>query len=306
MARHYEWILRDYQDNIMISVKLGALYLKMKAYDQAIVVYQRALQYDPNNLYLLEALASSYLMIKDYPSALKTFETIIRLKPDDRIVHHRIASLALQLSDYEKALYHYHFIESSSENQSDVQRGIGFSLYQLKRPQEAVSYLEKAARLNDKDVLSMTLLAGIFQDQKDFERSDEYFEKVLRADPENDLILNNYSYSLADRGVHLDKALKMIRRVMEKSPDNSHYLDTYGWVLFRLGRYDQALRYIQKSYDLDSSSWEVAMHLGDIYEQLNQTVKALHYFERALHSGGNQEILKPKIEKLMKERQNEK
>lgn len=306
MARHYEFILRDHQDNIILSAKLGALYLKMKEYNRAVTVYEQALQFDPNNLYLLEALASTHLIKKDYKAALGVYDIIARLKPSDRIVNHRIASLALQLGEYEKSLKHFRMIESAADNQFDVHRGIGFSLYQLKQPAEAVPYLEKAAQLNDKDVLSMSLLSGIFQDRKDFEKSDYYFEKILRLEPDNDLILNNYSYSLADRGVQLDKALTMIRRAMEKSQENPHYLDTHGWVLYQMKQYDQASRYIKRSYDLDSSSWEVTMHMGDVHEKLVQPGKALYYFERALTMNGNADILKPKIEKLRKETRNDK
>lgn len=305
MARHYEIILKEHQDQIVVSVKLGALYLKLKDYDRAIGVYRKALQYDPNNLYILEALASSYLMKQDYAQSLEVFGEILALKPDDRLVHHRIASLALQLADYEKSLRHYRIIENESRNQHDVQRGIGFALYQLKRASESVPYFEKAVQLNERDVLSLTLLAGILQDQKEFDRSDMYFEKVLRLEPENDMVLNNYSYSLAERGVHLEKALKMIKRVMTRAPDNSHYLDTYGWILFRLGQYEQALYYIRKSYETDSTSWEVALHMGETHEQLKNPVKALYYYERAFELNSGNEALKQKIENLRKERRDD-
>ncbi len=305
MARHYEIILKEHQDQIMASVKLGALYLKLKDYSRAIDVYRKALQYDPNNLYILEALASSYIIKQDYAQSLKVFEEILSLKPDDRLVHHRIASLALQLGDYEKSLRHYRIIENESRNQHDVQRGIGFALYQLKRASESVPFFEKAAQLNERDVLSLTLLAAILQDKKEFERSDMYFEKALRIEPENDMILNNYSYSLAERGVQLEKALKMIKRVMTRSPDNSHYLDTYGWVLYRLGQYEQALYYIRKSYEIDSTSWEVTLHMGEAHEKLNNPGKALYYYERAHAQNGSNEAIKQKIETLRKDRRND-
>lgn len=306
MAHHYEIILRDHQDNIMVSVKLGSLYLKLKAYDQAEEVYHKALLYDPNNLYLLEAMASAQLAKKDYLSALATYEGILRMKPGDRIVHHRIASLALQTADYEKSLKHYRMIEKESGDQYDVQRGIGFALYQLKKIQESVPYFEKAVMLYDKDVLSMTLLAGIFQDRGDFTRSDHYFDKVLAVEPDNDLILNNFSYSLADRGVQLEKAQKMIRRALDKSPDNPHYLDTQGWIFFQQRQYDPALKYIKCSYDLDSTNWEVSEHMGDVHEKTGQTEKALRYFQRALELGGTADRIKSKIEKLLKEYPDEK
>lgn len=302
MARHYEAILNQFQDQTAVSVKLGAVYLKMKAYDRAAAVYEKALLFDPNNTYLMEALATTQILKKDYRGAMHTYEKLLSFKTDPTVVHHRIASLAMQLSDYEKALYHYRKIENAYGDKFDVQRGIGFSLYQLKQKNESVPYFDKAIRLNERDILSITLLAGILQDQGQFERSDLYYEKALRLEPDNDLILNNYSYSLAERGVQLEKAFRMAKRALEKSPDNSHYLDTYGWVLYQLGQVDNAFRYIQRSYQIDSTSWEVTMHMGDVLIRLKEPHRALYYFERALQLPGNKsDLLKSKIERLRRE-----
>lgn len=302
MARHYEAILQQFQDQTAVSAKLGAVYMKMKAFDRATEVYAKALLFDPNNAYIMESLALAQMLNKDYRGAIQTYENLLHLKSDQTAIHYRLASLAMQINDYEKALYHYRKIEKEYAQQFDVFRGIGFSLYQLKRVDEAVPYFEKAVRMNDRDILSITLLASILQDRQLYDRSDQYYEMALRIDPDNDLILNNYSYSLAERGIELEKALKMIKRALDKSPDNPHYLDTYGWVLYRQGLYDQAFRYIQKSYQIDSTSWEVTMHMGDIYVKLQMPLRAIYYFERALQLPGNRpEDLKPKIEKIRKE-----
>jgi len=67
--------------------------------------------------------------------------------------------------------------------------------------------------------------------------SDSLYEEALRINPEFSLALNNYAYSLSERGLQLERALGMARKALEVAPDNPSYLDTIGWIYFRLGRY---------------------------------------------------------------------
>ena len=66
------------------------------------------------------------------------------------------------------------------------------------------------------------------------------YEKALKINPRYAPVLNNYAYYLSEEGRKLRKALKMSQITVEKEPDNPTYLDTLGWILYLLGRSEEA------------------------------------------------------------------
>ena len=123
------------------------------------------------------------------------------------------------------------------------------------------------------------------------------YERAIRLDPKNHLLLNNYGYSLAERGIQLERALSMAREAVRQQPVNQAYLDTYGWVYYRMGQYDEAERYVKKAIDLGSTSPVIHEHLGDIYFKLAQKEKAMEYWQKALKFDSTNESLKEKIQR---------
>ncbi len=124
----------------------------------------------------------------------------------------------------------------------------GISLHRLKRTDEAIAVLEKGSKNGFANVYLEAdfyqILAELHHQQGNNEVSDAYYEKVLKIMPDDISVMNNYAYSLAGRGMNLDKAHKMSRTTIEKEPKNAYYLDTYAWVLYKMGNYKEAERYI--------------------------------------------------------------
>ena len=124
----------------------------------------------------------------------------------------------------------------------------GMSLYRMERKDEAIAVLEKGVKSGFSNMYLEAdfyqMLAELHHQQGNNEVSDAYYEKVLKIIPDDISVMNNYAYSLAGRGVNLDKAHKMSRTTIEKEPKNAYYLDTYAWVLYKMGNYKEAERYI--------------------------------------------------------------
>jgi tetratricopeptide (TPR) repeat protein len=110
------------------------------------------------------------------------------------------------------------------------------------------------------------------------------YERALQMDPKNDLVLNNYSYSLAERGILLDRALAMSKEALSQQPENQSYLDTYGWIHYKMGDYKEAEKWIRKAIDLGSTSAVVHDHLGDVYFKKNEFVEAEQFYKTFLES----------------------
>lgn len=155
--------------------------------------------------------------------------------------------------------------------------------------------LERAHELNPQDVNVLSSLGLTYDALKMHAESDSVYEKALRIDPENALILNNYAYSLSERNIDLVRAKKMSQRSLEKDSANSSYLDTYGWILYQLGNYDEALIYIRQAVELGDASAVVLEHLGDVYARLNRMDEAKKYWSMALDKDQKNLKLREKV-----------
>lgn len=147
--------------------------------------------------------------------------------------------------------------------------------------------------------ISKMLYAEAFYRLNDFHTSDSLFEKLILEDPDNYMVLNNYSYYLAERGEKLPVALKWSYETIKNNPENSTFLDTYAWVLFKMERYEEAEKFIlgalEKGGDNDP---EVNEHAGDIQNALQSFDIAESYYQKAILLGGEKTALEEKIESI--------
>ena len=148
---------------------------------------------------------------------------------------------------------------------------------------------------NNVQLIGQTAL--IYESQKHFNISDSLYNHALKVDSSNALILNNYSYSLAERNIKLEEALRMSKKAVESDPKNSSYLDTIGWIYYMLGDYNKAKKYVEESLNEDAKSATVNDHLGDIYLKLGNKNSALEYWKKASSLEPDNEKFKSKIEK---------
>ena len=160
----------------------------------------------------------------------------------------------------------------------------------------AIMNYEKAVELFPGDLNILSALALAYDTQGLYSKSEEAYEKALKIDPTNALILNNYAYNLSERDKSLDKALNMARIAIEKEPLNSSYLDTIGWIYFKMKKYKEAKEYISKSLQVNPNSAVVLEHLGDVYGAMKDNANALKYWKLALEKNPGNMLLKQKIE----------
>ena len=172
---------------------------------------------------------------------------------------------------------------------------LGLILNRQGRNEDAIPFFENAIRLDSTDINSMGLLAAIYGDLGRYTISDSLYERALKLDPDNPILQNNYSYSLAVRGVRLQEALELVERALEKEPQNGAFLDTKGWVLYQMGKYEEALRYIQESLSVRDDSAEVWEHLGDVYEKLGNIQEAMKAWQRAYELDNNRKTVYEKL-----------
>jgi tetratricopeptide (TPR) repeat protein len=123
----------------------------------------------------------------------------------------------------------------------------------LKSNDEAITYLEKGRRYTSDKVQMANFdafLGDLYHEQGEEEKAFEAYERTLRNDPDNVLVLNNYAYYLSVKNQDLDKALEMSSKAVAAEPDNPIYLDTHAWVLYMKGDYKEAEKYMSKALNL--------------------------------------------------------
>jgi len=146
---------------------------------------------------------------------------------------------------------------------------------------------------------SKMLYAEAFYRLEDYSRSDSLFEALIIEEPDNYMILNNYSYYLAERGAKLKKAKEWSGATIRNNPENATFLDTYAWVLFKLKEYEEAERYILIAMEKGGANDpEVNEHAGDIQVALRSFEIAKSYYLKAIILGGEKTRLEEKIDGL--------
>jgi tetratricopeptide (TPR) repeat protein len=94
--------------------------------------------------------------------------------------------------------------------------------------------------------------------------------------------MNDYAYALAEDGRELEKALRLVRRAIAIKSNVGAYHDTHGWVLYKLGRYDEALRELRLAVQTAPDTPDLRYHLAAVYAKLGRKDDALVELEKAL------------------------
>lgn len=120
----------------------------------------------------------------------------------------------------------------------------------------------------------------MWERRDDIARAEADLRRILVTDPENVAALNALGYTLADRTTRYAEALELIDRARVAEPGNAAIIDSHGWVLYRLGRHDEALVALQRAYSLQKDA-EIAAHLAEVLWVVGRRDEARTYFEEA-------------------------
>ena len=140
-------------------------------------------------------------------------------------------------------------------------------------------------------------LGDISFELKNYTRSDSSYEAALEIDPNNATVLNNYAYYLSERDDKLEKAERMSKKSNLLVDNNSAFIDTYAWIMYKMKNYKEALEWMEQAMELPDAVErpELLTHYGDILYKLGQTDKAIEQWEKALQKGGDKTALESKI-----------
>lgn len=125
-------------------------------------------------------------------------------------------------------------------------------------------------------------LSQIYQDTDRLKRAIDELEEIYKLVPDDPRINNNLGYTMADAGMDIDRAEKLIRFSMGEDPRSHDTLDSLGWVLYKRGRFEEAAKYLQRSLRLAEEKDPVVLnHMGDTLYRLGKKEEAKDYWQQA-------------------------
>ncbi|MEO8427856.1 MAG: tetratricopeptide repeat protein [Verrucomicrobiota bacterium] len=310
-------------ENPMLLERLADGYKLMSETQKAVKVYEQILQQEPDQPNLRAKLIDLYLSTDDKKKAVEQLEALIRDKPTNPTPYYYLGIIAQEQEKYDKAKDYLETAVLLSPETEQFYYDLALLQINLGKSRDALATLDRArakfrqsfamewysgiassalrkydnalthytaaevlASATDPKRLNHVFyfhLGETYERKEDYSQAEKYFSKCLELSPKYTQALNYYGYMYADLGIHLDKARAMIEQAVELDPKNAAYLDSLGWVLFKLKLPSEALPYILKAIEQtkepDPTLYD---HLGDVYAELKQSEKARDTWEKSL------------------------
>ncbi|WP_256775000.1 MULTISPECIES: tetratricopeptide repeat protein [unclassified Stenotrophomonas] len=212
----------------------------------------------------------------------------------------RAANAQYEAGRTDKAFAEVHTIQSDASVDDDARRDAYLLEAELRQrgedlPGELDALARGLAAYPDEGAL-LYARALAWERRDDVPRAEADLRKVLVTDPENVAALNALGYTLADRTQRYQEALELIDRARVAEPDNAAIVDSYGWVLYRLGRNEEALVQLRRAWTLAKDP-EIAAHVGEVLWVLGRKEEARRFFDEARKLDPDNRALQRVIEK---------
>ncbi len=253
---------------VQLLERLGSSYRSIEQFQPAVDAFREMAEVDPDVAAGAEVqIIATYQAAKDFSKAEAEADAAYKKYPDDKDLRATRASLLADMGKTDQAAAE---MRKLMDGKDDLKVLIDLAdVYQKgKNWGEMAKTLDAAEKLakNDDDKVQVAFLRGaMYERQKNFTASEAEFRKVLAVDPDNAGALNYLGYMLADRDVRLEEAQDMILKALQISPNSPAYLDSLGWVYFRLNKLPEAEEKLKQALEYMSRDATVHDHLGEVY-----------------------------------------
>jgi tetratricopeptide (TPR) repeat protein len=266
--------------------RLGTIYHEQNKTDQAIATYQKMIDLGGETaLRGYQGQVDTYREAKMFDKAIEVSRKAAAADPKNRELKLMLASELADQGHADEGLVMAKGLLDNSDKDRVVWLAMGQMEIRLRRWKDAEDDFNKAAALTTKaeDRTYLVFLRGeLAERQKHFEPAEQFFREALDLDPSSAITLNYYGYMLADKNSRLPEALKLIRKAVELEPMNGAYLDSLGWVYFKMGEYELAEENLRQAAERDQTDPTVHEHLGDLYEKTGRIRLAAAQWELSL------------------------
>ena len=319
-----EKVLSSHPGEKNYSIAYARMLTKAGKYDQARVQFEKLLSKTPQDSEILYALALLSMETRNYDKAEAYLLQLLKTDKRHAEAHLYLGSIAESRGQYDKAIEWLSQVKDGVRQveahlriatllgkKGDIDAALAYLkrlhskdavlavrvitakiniLNSAKRYQEAMEAANKGIKQYPEN-LTLYYVRSLLADRLNkLELAEQDLRKVLEKEPDNPNALNALGYMLADRTDRYKEALGYVQRAIDQFPNQPAYIDSMGWVQYRLGNFDEALRYLKKAFGLDQDS-EIAAHLGEVLWQTGDHVGAKEVWQRAQKKDPDNEIL---------------
>ena len=319
-------LLEELPDNNALRLQYARMLVEQRKLDVAIEQYSILHENLPDDGEIALSLALLYIERKQLDNAVETLEYLIEIDKKVSIANYYLGRITQNQGEEKQAVAHFLRVKSG-EYIFDSQLRIGVLLAMLGKPNEGLAKLEALAEEQtgwELRVRCYLAQGEILRDQKRFKEGVEMYSralqqnredinllyarglmaekvdrlditeadllKVISQEPDNANALNALGYTLADKTSRYSEALEYIKRASELVPDDPAILDSLGWVSFRLGEMDEALKHLSRAFEMLGDA-EIAAHYGEVLWQTDQKEKARIIWEKGKSHNAENPVL---------------
>lgn len=254
----------------------------------------------------IRELEVAYMKMKKFPTATidSTLTSLLNIAPDNASARFQLLQNKWSSDDWDSIIALSEPGTQYNPEEMVFYYFTGLAYYQKGEDDKALTFFQKGvAEINDKsssDIVSdfYCIMGDILFKKGKATEAFAAYDSCLQWKPDNISCLNNYAYYLSLNNLNLKKAEEMSVKTIQAEPTSATYLDTYAWILFLEGRYEEAKMYIEQAISNDStdeSSADVYEHAGDIHAMAGDIDKAVEYWKQAQKRGSESKILTRKI-----------
>lgn len=274
---------------------MGEQLFQMGAIDSAYSVLKPLYDEDSTNVRVLYYLGGAALSNQNFESAKKYYSQL--LEADDSILggYYGLGVAYRGEQNYGESVDVLKKGLEKFQDEPELHKQLGITYYFMQQFDSARTSLQKSLAFDSSQVSPKHYLAFVYDQLGKQDSAIVMYKELLRVVPDDPLYMNNLAYIYALQGKNLKRALELVSKALEKEPENTSYLDTKGWVYFKLGRFERAKKFLEKALGFGGENAEVLEHLGDVYRKLGEDDKAKEYYQRAAQIDPTSASLRKKI-----------
>jgi tetratricopeptide (TPR) repeat protein len=265
--------------------RLASLYRAVDQTENAVDAYRQMGELDPSLGPRVSAeVIEAYRNGREFTKAQQEAETAAKKWPDDRMLRVVRSRLLAEVGKSDDAA-----ADLKKMLDGKMDREIYLSLAEVyekgRKFDDMAKALDSAEKLSssDEEKSGVWFMRGaMYERTKRVDLAETEFRKILKVDPDNAGALNYIGYMLADRNLRLSEALDLINKALEKDPGNGAYLDSLGWVYYRLGRLEEAERNLRVALEKTPRDPTVHDHMADVLMKQSKIREAVAQWEASL------------------------
>jgi len=284
--KQYRSLIGISPDNPMAYFRLGLLHRSLKNYASAIENMNKALSINPMFMDVFINLVLVHAEEKNFKQAMILCDEQLKKadgKPDALALIRDLKG-NLFLTQKKTAEAEEEFKKALQENPDYLKSYFSLAkLYMLNKDEEkAIVQYKKIIEKNPQQFAPHMMLGTIYDLQKKFDLSESHYRRALEINPDFIPAANNLAYLLVSQDKEIDTALGLAQKAKEKQPDNPAIMDTLGWIYYKKGLYDAAVRELEGCVGKIPENASVRYHLGLSYHESGKKDLAKKELEEAL------------------------